>query len=83
MDTSQNANPTPGSDGTYEFTLNYSGRELDCRVDKADDILTVRMDNTEAKLQIEPDGTVHQIGGNILPASSVEFIKKEVMGHEV
>ncbi len=83
MNTNQNATPSPGSDGIYEFTISYAERELDCRVEKADDILNVHMDNTDARLQIEPDGTVHQIGGTALPASSIEFIKKEVLGHEV
>ena len=83
METTQNTAPTSGSDGHYEFTINYSGRELDCIVDKDDDILNVKMENIEAKLQVEPDGTVHQIGGNTLPESNIEFIKKEVLGHEI
>jgi hypothetical protein len=83
METTQNTAPTNGSDGTYAFTINYAGRELECQVVKNDDILDVQMDNFSAKLQIEPDGTVHQIGGNTLPESNIEFIKKEVLGHEV
>jgi len=83
METTQNNAPVNGADGHYEFTINYAGRELDCRVDKDDDILNVEMENFSAKLQVEPDGTVHQIGGNTLPDSNIEFIKKEVLGHEV
>jgi hypothetical protein len=83
METTQNTAPVNGSDGHYEFTMNYSERELICHVDKKDDILDVRMDTLEAKLQVEPDGSVHQISGNKLPESSIEFIKKEVLGHEV
>jgi len=83
METTQKITPTHGGDGTYNFTIDYAGRELDCKVTKADDILDVHMDNMDAKLQIEPDGTVHQIGGNALPESNIEFIKKEVLGHEV
>jgi hypothetical protein len=83
METSQNTAPANGADGHYEFTMNYSERELTCYVDKHDDILNVKMGDFEAKLQIEPDGSVHQIGGNKLPGSNVEFIKKEVLGHKV
>lgn len=82
MEANQNTLPK-GSDGTYEFTINYSGRELACRVEKSDDILTVHLENMEAKLQVEPDNSVHQISGNALPESNIEFIKKEVLGYEV
>lgn len=82
METNQNTLPK-GSDGNYEFTINYSGRELSCLVEKKNDILTVQLDNMEATLQIEPDNTVHQISGNALPESNIEFIKKEVLGYEV
>lgn len=83
METTQNTAPVNGNDGVYTFTINYAGRELECRVEKNDDILDVHMENLDAKLQVEPDGTVHQIGGNTLPESNIEFIKKEVLGHEV
>jgi len=83
METTQNTAPNNGSNGNYAFTINYSGRELECRVEKDDDILNVEMDNFSAKLQIEPDGGIHQIGGNALPGSAIEFIKKEVLGHAV
>lgn len=83
METTQNTVPANGSDGNYEFTINYSGRELDCRVEKKDDILEVHMENLDARLQVEPDGTVHQISGNALPESNIEFIKKEVLGHQL
>lgn len=82
METNQNTQPK-GSDGNYEFTISYSGRELQCQVEKNDDILTVHLDNIEAKLQIEPDNSVHQIAGNALPESQIEFIKKEVLGYGV
>lgn len=73
-----------GSDGNYEFTINYSERELACRVEKKDDILQVHIDNNiDATLQIEPDGTLHQTAGNTLPDSNIEFIKKHVLGHHV
>jgi hypothetical protein len=83
METTQNTAPTTGGDGNYNFTINYAGRELACTVVKNDDILDVHMDNMDAKLQIEPDGSIHQIGGNTLPESNIEFIKKEVLGHAV
>lgn len=83
METTQNTQPK-GADGTYEFTITYSGRELPCLVEKNDDILTVHLDNMEAKLQIEPDNTLHQISGNnSIPESHIAFIKKEVLGHKV
>jgi len=82
METTQNKNPS-AADGNYEFTINYSGRELACSVTKNDDILDVNLDNMNAKLQIEPDGSLHQIGGNTLPDSNIEFIKKEVFGQQV
>jgi len=82
METNKNTQPK-GGDGNYEFTISYSGRELPCLVEKNDDILLVHLDNMEAKLQVEPDKTVHQIGGNALPESHIEFIKKEVLGFEV
>lgn len=83
METNQNTRPK-GSDGNYEFTISYSGRELPCQVEKNDDILTVHLDNIEAKLQVEPDNTLHQIAGNnTLPDSHIEFIKKEVLGYMV
>lgn len=82
METTQNTQPK-GADVNYEFTITYSGRELPCLVEKNDDILTVHLDNIEAKLQVEPDNTVHQISGNALPESNIEFIKKEVLGFEV
>jgi hypothetical protein len=83
MKTNQNISPTNGADGTYNFTISYSEREVDCRVEKDDDVLNVQMDNFEAKLQVGPDGSLHQIAGNALPESVIEFIKKEVLGHEV
>ena len=83
MNTTSNTVPT-GTNGNYEFSIDYSGRELACRVEKNDDILKVSIDNNiEATLQIEPDGSLHQTAGNTLPESAIEFIKKEVLGHQV
>lgn len=73
-----------GNDGRHEFTIDYSGREVPCIVEKSEDRLTVHIeDNITAELQIEPDGTLHQTSGNTIPDSVIEFIKKNVLGHEV
>ncbi len=79
-------NTTPaGNDGRHEFTINYSGREVSCVVEKKEDRLLVQIeDNITAELQIEPDGGLHQTAGNAtIPESSIEFIKKNVLGHAV
>ena len=69
-------------DGKYEFHINYSGRELACRVEKEQNRLHVFIDNNiNAELEIQPDGNVIQTGGNDLPDSSIEFIKKHVLEH--
>ena len=68
------------TDGKFEFTINYSERELTCHVEREGDILHVRMDNNMlAEIELHPDGTAVQISGDDLPASSVEFIKKQVL----
>jgi hypothetical protein len=68
-------------DGKYEFKLYYSERELDCKVEKEQNKLLVHIDNNiEAELTIQDDGSVVQTGGSELPASSIEFIKKHVLG---
>ncbi|UEG53074.1 hypothetical protein LLH06_19190 [Mucilaginibacter daejeonensis] len=71
------------TDGKYEFTINYSERELTCHVEREGDILHVRMDNNIiADLELQPDGTAVQISGDELPDSSIEFIKKQVLDQE-
>jgi len=71
-------------DGKYEFKLFYSEREVNCRVEKEQNTLHVNIDdNIDAELQINNDGTITQISGTTIPPSSIEFIKKHVLGHEV
>ncbi|MDT3403895.1 hypothetical protein [Mucilaginibacter terrae] len=68
------------TDGKYEFTINYSERELTCHVVREGDTLHVRLDNNiNAVIELQPDGTAIQTSGDELPASSVEFIKKQVL----
>lgn len=68
-------------DGKYQFQLNYSGREVTCRVEKEQQTLHVKIDdNLEAELKINNDGTVTQTGGAQLPNSSIDFIKKHILG---
>lgn len=71
-------------DGKYEFKLFYSEREVTCRVEKEQNMLHVTIDdNIDAELQINPDGGLTQTAGTKLPDSSIDFIKKQVLGHEV
>ncbi|HTD99243.1 MAG TPA: hypothetical protein VK668_08135 [Mucilaginibacter sp.] len=71
----------PGSEGVHQFTMQYGGRELACRVEKDGDKLIVNIDNNiSAELEIHWDGTITQLSGNTLPDSNIEFIKKEVLG---
>jgi len=68
------------TDGTHEFTINYSERELTCHVEREGDILHLRIDNNmTADIELLPDGTVVQTSGDELPASTIEFIKKQVV----
>ena len=68
-------------DGKYQFQLNYSGREVTCQVEKEQQTLHVKIDdNLEAELKINSDGTVTQTGGAQLPDSSIDFIKKHILG---
>jgi len=70
-------------DGKYEFQINYSGRDLACRVEKEQNKLHVFIDNNiNAELEIQDDGTLTQTSGNSLPESSIEFIKKHVLEHQ-
>jgi hypothetical protein len=81
MTASENTRTT-GNEGVYEFTMQYGGRELSCRVEKKDDKLNVSIDNNmNAVLEVHWDGTITQISGNKLPDSNIEFIKKHVMEH--
>jgi hypothetical protein len=71
-------------DGKYEFKLFYAEREVTCRVEKEQNMLHVNIDdNLDAELQINDDGTITQAGGTKLPASSIDFIKKQILGHSV
>lgn len=82
MINTENKKPT-GSEGTHEFTMQYGGRELACRVEKEGDKLKVQIDNNmNAELEIHWDGTITQISGNALPESNIEFIKKQVLGQD-
>lgn len=68
-------------DGKYQFEINYSGREVNCEVVKEHDLLHVTIDaNLNAELKINSDGTLIQMGGAQLPDSSIDFIKKKVLG---
>jgi len=72
-----------GSDGVHEFSMQYGGRELACRVEKHGDKLKVNIDNSiTAELEVHWDGTITQIAGNTLPDSNIEFIKKQVLGQD-
>jgi hypothetical protein len=72
-----------GSEGVHEFTMQYGGRELTCRVEKIGDKLKVSIDNNiNAELEIHWDGTITQTSGNALPDSNIEFIKKQVLGQD-
>ncbi|RZA00725.1 MAG: hypothetical protein EOP47_13140 [Sphingobacteriaceae bacterium] len=68
-------------DGKYEFKIFYSGREVVCRVEKEQTILHVTIDdNINATLKINADGSLTQTDGNDIPDSSIEFIKKQILG---
>jgi hypothetical protein len=72
-----------GTDGVHEFSMQYGGRELICRVEKEGDKLKVNIDNSiSAELEVHWDGTITQVGGNTLPDSNIEFIKKQVLGQD-
>ena len=74
-------NKQVGADGTHEFSMQYSGRELNTRVKKEGEKLDVNIDNNiNAVLEIHWDGIITQISGNTLPESNIEFIKKQVLG---
>jgi hypothetical protein len=71
-------------DGKYQFQLTYSGREVPCLVEKEQQMLHVKIDNNlEAELKINKDGTLTQTSGTTIPDSSIDFIKKQVLGLHV
>ena len=68
-------------DGKYEFKIFYSEREVVCRVEKEQNILHVIIDDCiNATLKINADGSITQTEGNDIPDSSIEFIKKQILG---
>jgi hypothetical protein len=70
------------ANGKYEFTINYSERELTCHVEREGNTLHLHIDNNmNADLEIQPDGSLQQTSGQTLPPSTLEFVKKEVLGH--
>jgi hypothetical protein len=80
---SQDTTPAE-KDGKYQFQLNYSGREVPCLVEKEQQVLHVKIDdNLEAELKINNDGTLTQTSGSPIPDSSIDFIKKQVLGLHV
>ena len=71
-------------DGRYEFVIHYSGQERICRVEKEQNKLHVTIDNgTSAELEIANDGTITQTDSSSLPDSIIDYIKKNVLGHNV
>ena len=69
-------------DGKYKFTIHYSGREVSCQVEKEQNILHVIIDdNISADLQINNDGSITHVTGAAIPASSIDYIKKQIFGH--
>ena len=71
-------------DGKYQFKLFYAEREVVCKVEKEQNALHVSIDdNINAELKINADGTLTQTEGSPLPASSIDFIKKQVLGHNL
>ncbi len=71
-------------DGKYEFKLFYSEREVVCKVEKEQNALHVNIDdNINAELKINADGSLTQTEGTVLPASVIDFIKKQVLGHSL
>ncbi len=76
-----NTNNTP--DGTQEFTMNYSERELQCAVTKKGNILELHMENNlNAQFEIRQDGSLVQTGGPDMPPSNVDYIRKRVLGQD-
>lgn len=68
------------TDGKYEFTINYSERELTCHVEREGDILHLRIDNNiNADLELRSDDTAVQISGPELPQSSIDYVRRMVL----
>ena len=80
-----NQDKTPAEkDGKYEFKLFYSEREVVCKVEKEQNELHVNIDDKiTAELKINADGSLTQTEGSPLPASVIDFIKKQVLGHKL
>ena len=80
-----NQDKTPAEkDGKYEFMLFYSEREVVCEVEKEQNELHVNIDdNIKVELKINADGSLTQTEGSPLPASVIDFIKKQVLGHKL
>ncbi len=80
MNDTQDITPAD-KDGKYEFKIFYSGREVVCRVEKEQTILHVTIDdNINATLKINADGSLTQTEGSDIPDSSIDFIKKQILG---
>ncbi len=80
MNDTQDITPAE-KDGKYEFKMFYSEREVTCRVEKEQNTLHVTIDdNINATLKINADGSLTQTDGNDIPDSSIEFIKKQILG---
>lgn len=70
------------NDGKYQFTINYSEREVTCEVVKEQQALHVTIDgNLHGELKLNNDGTLVQVDGAPLPESSIDYIKKQIFGH--
>ncbi|WP_374951823.1 hypothetical protein [Mucilaginibacter sp.] len=69
------------NDGKYEFQLHYSGREVPCTVVKEQNKVSICIeDKINAEITVQPDGAWVQTGGNDLPDSAVDYIKKRILG---
>jgi len=65
---------------SYLFSISYADREVSCYIHRVDDIFDVTIDEQiKARLQLEPDGNLHQLTGTKLPESTLGFIKKMVV----
>ena len=68
-------------DGKYKFTISYSERELDCEVEKEQDVLNVTIDKTlHSQLKLNKDGSLVQTDGAPLPSSTIDYIRKQIFG---
>lgn len=68
------------TDGKFEFTINYSERELTCHVEREGDTLHLRIDNNiTADLELRPDDTAVQTSGPELPQSTIDYIRRMVL----